>query len=190
MFPTRSTKSLRELIVQELTRPLPDTDDIGSLPAGSRELGIWNNHRITPKRYNDIWIAQKGCCAICNRKGYGEDPVKLVIDHCHEQGEIRGLLCSRCNVSLGQMGDRYDTVLPALRYLAKAEGVPPAIVDAVLVILKNTKADKSSARWRVQWIRGNGRPDAKIFDSEGDAMKFVSRMRILNKSKLKSVGVV
>lgn len=43
--------------------------------------------------------AQKHRCLICDRKG------KLVIDHCHDTGRVRGLLCHNCNIALGHARD-------------------------------------------------------------------------------------
>lgn len=42
--------------------------------------------------------AQDGCCGICKRR---EDERRLVIDHCHETMEVRGLLCDQCNTGIG-----------------------------------------------------------------------------------------
>jgi hypothetical protein len=51
---------------------------------------------------------QDNACAACARKG-----LQLVIDHCHETGKVRGLLCRRCN----GIAQHYDTVSAVLRYM-------------------------------------------------------------------------
>lgn len=54
---------------------------------------------ITLKEYDVLFEMQKGLCAIC---GHPErDKRKLAVDHNHETGEIRGLLCVVCNTNLG-----------------------------------------------------------------------------------------
>lgn len=58
---------------------------------------------------------QSGRCAICNRKA------KLVIDHCHATGFVRGLLCSRCNTGLGQFCDNTHLMEVAVEYLKVAQ---------------------------------------------------------------------
>ncbi len=41
--------------------------------------------------------AQAGVCAVCGRK------LKLCVDHCHDTGKVRGLLCSACNLLEGHI---------------------------------------------------------------------------------------
>jgi hypothetical protein len=43
----------------------------------------------------------------------------LRVDHCHETGKIRGLLCHNCNVAIGHLGDNLSTMQNAISYLAK-----------------------------------------------------------------------
>ena len=55
---------------------------------------------ITIKDYNRMFMEQKGCCAICG-KHQSEQKNTLAVDHDHKTGEVRSLLCSRCNSQLG-----------------------------------------------------------------------------------------
>lgn len=50
-------------------------------------------------------------CPVCHRK------VKLHIDHCHDTGWVRGMLCNRCNVALGMLHDNPKFLARALLYL-------------------------------------------------------------------------
>jgi len=56
---------------------------------------------LTIEDYNNRLQAQRHRCAICkdknNRKGY-----RLAVDHSHSNGQIRGFLCTRCNLMLGK----------------------------------------------------------------------------------------
>ena len=47
----------------------------------------------------------------------GRVVVAFVVDHCHETGKIRGLLCDRCNLLLGQAEDNPTLLLRAIQYL-------------------------------------------------------------------------
>jgi hypothetical protein len=54
---------------------------------------------ISAERYRQILENQNGLCAICLRDK------ELVIDHNHDTGEVRGLLCTSCNTGIGLLGD-------------------------------------------------------------------------------------
>jgi hypothetical protein len=43
----------------------------------------------------------------------------MCVDHDHETGEVRGLLCVQCNSALGKLGDREEALLRALEYVRK-----------------------------------------------------------------------
>lgn len=73
---------------------------------------------ITPKDYNKIFEEQKGCCAICERH-QTEFKKKLSIDHNHNDGQVRGLLCHNCNVGLGNFKDDIELMKRGIDYLNK-----------------------------------------------------------------------
>lgn len=54
-------------------------------------------------------------CAIC------ESTERLCVDHCHETGRIRGVLCWSCNVALGHLRDNVELLLTAISYLESKE---------------------------------------------------------------------
>src|SRR5712675_1977499 len=66
---------------------------------GTRILRVYN---ITLDQYNQMFIEQNGNCAICNRN-QSEFLKDLSIDHCHETGKIKGLLCINCNTAIGSL---------------------------------------------------------------------------------------
>ncbi len=63
-------------------------------------------------------VSQGGLCAIC-----GEPPTgaHLAVDHCHVTGKIRQLLCTNCNIGLGQFKDSSDILEKAAAYLRRHE---------------------------------------------------------------------
>lgn len=77
-----------------------------------------------------MYETQGGCCAICDAhgefsvgRGSKEDKWKqLVLDHCHQTEEVRGLVCQYCNVGLGKFKDNPDTLRAAIAYLEKHSG--------------------------------------------------------------------
>jgi len=78
-----------------------------------------SHFNITIEEYDAILAAQKGLCGICERRpAIG---VNLPVDHDHDTGFVRGLLCYRCNrYILGNL--TIAMVLKILRYLKS----PPA----------------------------------------------------------------
>ena len=73
---------------------------------------------ITPEDYEEMLSKQKGKCAICDRQGQSPGNKRLLdVDHCHKTGKIRGLLCNRCNQSMGKVKDDIDLLKKFLAYL-------------------------------------------------------------------------
>jgi hypothetical protein len=58
--------------------------------------------------------SQGGRCAIC-----GETPERLVVDHCHASGMVRGLLCQSCNFGIGHLRDSVERLQSAIQYLKR-----------------------------------------------------------------------
>lgn len=88
------------------------------------ERRLINTYGITAEDYWRIYEFQGGCCYICRRaKGTGRK--RLCVDHCHETGVVRGLLCNPCNKSvLGHLRDDYEALLRGVDYLNN----PPAVL--------------------------------------------------------------
>lgn len=76
---------------------------------------------ITPEHYDAMFEAQGGVCAICGEPETLVDPRKgprrLAVDHDHETGRVRGLLCGNCNNGLGRFKDSPILLAAALAYL-------------------------------------------------------------------------
>ena len=77
---------------------------------------------ITPEGYNAFFEQQSGRCAICGTDkpgGKGRKRNLFAVDHDHDTGKVRALLCSECNVGIGLFRDDPDLLLRAIGYLAK-----------------------------------------------------------------------
>jgi hypothetical protein len=74
---------------------------------------------ITSIDFATMLKAQDGLCAICKSLGYPTG--RLVIDHDHSDGMVRGLLCIPCNNALGLFRDSRGRLIRALRYLRAAK---------------------------------------------------------------------
>ena len=73
---------------------------------------------ITLVDYTTIEAEQKFKCKICRTSDFSEGRgSRMVVDHCHKTGEVRGLLCHSCNVGLGNFKDDPRVLKKAIKYL-------------------------------------------------------------------------
>ena len=75
---------------------------------------------MTVVRYNQMFEDQKGLCALCERP-QEQFKRRFAIDHNHDTGKARGLLCDRCNTGLGKMNDSINQLEKAIKYLKQYE---------------------------------------------------------------------
>ena len=61
---------------------------------------------------------QNGVCAICNKEEKSKNK-NLFVDHDHQTGKVRSLLCNNCNSGLGQFNDNLNLLESAVLYLKK-----------------------------------------------------------------------
>jgi len=88
----------------------------------SRDLRVM--YGITISDYNKMFIDQGGCCVICGKPETIVDSRtgnirRLSVDHDHEMGIVRGLLCHACNVCLGFVEESTDIIDCVRLYLIK-----------------------------------------------------------------------
>ena len=83
-----------------------------------RKYQIKNKYGISEKYYEEMLANQLGVCAICRGLQTNGNDV-FDIDHCHETGEIRGLLCHKCNMGLGSYDDDIKKLERAITYLER-----------------------------------------------------------------------
>ena len=83
-----------------------------------------NQHRRTLRRYGltvrdykEMLAAQDYRCAICGSTNPYHKSKVFCVDHCHETGKIRGLLCHPCNNGLGRFQDDPKLLRAAAKYL-------------------------------------------------------------------------
>lgn len=78
---------------------------------------------INYKEYLKILRKQNGLCAICKKPEKiitkGEKVCLLAVDHNHETGKVRGLLCYKCNISIGHLEENITILKNAIKYLKK-----------------------------------------------------------------------
>lgn len=74
---------------------------------------------ISPEEYQRMLDSQGGVCKICSsdKVSRSRDTYNLFVDHDHETGKVRGLLCHHCNAGLGYFKDNLNYLNNAIEYL-------------------------------------------------------------------------
>lgn len=83
-----------------------------------RSNNLKRQYGITVAEYNEIFAEQEGRCKICKRHE-SEFTKRFAVDHNHETGKIRGLLCHQCNTALGFLREDPIALKAMLDYLAE-----------------------------------------------------------------------
>jgi len=85
-----------------------------------QERRLKDSWGLTQQDFDKLLAEQGGGCAICgsSKSGTRKDG-RLCVDHNHETGQIRGLLCASCNRGIGLLGDSSKMLLTAYAYLKK-----------------------------------------------------------------------
>lgn len=81
-----------------------------------KKYHLLNTYGITLEQYLGMFNDQGGSCLICSVHR-NTLPKDLHVDHCHETGQVRGLLCSSCNQGLGNFKDSIKSLENAISYL-------------------------------------------------------------------------
>lgn len=80
----------------------------------ARGLYLNQKYGLTIEKYEEMRQHQNNKCAICD-----QIEIDLFVDHDHDTGKIRGLLCHNCNVGLGWFKDDIISMLNAVEYILK-----------------------------------------------------------------------
>ncbi|MGR3932637.1 endonuclease VII domain-containing protein [Streptomyces sp. BRA346] len=80
---------------------------------------------ITEAERDGMITSQMGMCTICLLAPAAH------VDHCHETGRVRGVLCFNCNSAIGKLGDDPDTVRRAAAYLEGNVWKPTLVAPGV-----------------------------------------------------------
>ena len=84
-------------------------------PRARLTIRLRNRYGITADDYESLLETQGDACAICG--GHERNGTLFSVDHDHETGRVRGLLCRTCNAAIGLFQERIDLIEAALLYL-------------------------------------------------------------------------
>lgn len=89
--------------------------------AAARRYRLRKKYGLTEAQLASMCAAQDGKCTLCRKKK------RLVVDHCHRTGVVRGLLCGSCNTGLGSLCDDVGVLERAIAYLGSTQ--PQVVVQ-------------------------------------------------------------
>lgn len=85
-----------------------------------RDSALRDSYGIGVEEFNILLASQGGGCKICGAteaNSGGKRYTNLAVDHNHETGKVRGLLCNKHNRGLGMFGDSIEMLELAIQYL-------------------------------------------------------------------------
>lgn len=120
-FNTKPCKKCNTIFTPNSPSELYCSDDCKDEAVTDRYLK--RTYGLVWQDYARMYKAQNGLCAICIGEGFKmaeHHLVKLVVDHNHSTGEVRGLLCHNCNRAIGLLQENEQSLLNAIAYLKGA----------------------------------------------------------------------
>ncbi len=89
-------------------------------PLYATKSQLQSKYGMTLEGYGQLLLDQGGVCAICKSGDPRNKGERFTIDHDHETGEVRGLLCGPCNAGIGGLRDDPDLLIEAWAYLLRS----------------------------------------------------------------------
>lgn len=93
-------------------------------PQRAKNWKLKRDFGISLEEYHELLEKQYGKCAICKQEETAIHPSgkrkRLAVDHDHDTGRVRGLLCENCNHGIGKFKDSPDRLIEAANYLSNA----------------------------------------------------------------------
>lgn len=91
-------------------------------PHKQRDINMRKRYGVTTEHFEFLLESQDNSCAICGMElnadlSYKGRETKPVVDHCHNTGDVRGILCNSCNLIIGHAKDDIDRLSRAIVYL-------------------------------------------------------------------------
>jgi hypothetical protein len=93
--------------------------------AKGRAGHLKRQYGITEAERDAMVASQMGLCVICLKAP------AVHVDHCHQTGRVRGVLCFNCNSAIGKLGDDPDAVRRAAAYLEGSSWKPTLVAPGV-----------------------------------------------------------
>ena len=91
-----------------------------------QDIHLTRRYGISEQDFHELEQKQGHVCALCKKPEHNgfKGRTTLCVDHDHETGKVRGLLCNHCNRALGLLYDNVETLQNAIDYLTRPEPKP------------------------------------------------------------------
>lgn len=106
---------VKNILVEREKRRLRDESYRRDNPEAVKSSKLKYRYGITLEEKEKMIDNQGGKCAVCDRPIIG----KSCVDHNHQTGQVREILCGLCNTGLGAFGDNVEILKNAINYLQK-----------------------------------------------------------------------
>lgn len=107
-------------------------------PEVAKAANLKNLYGLTLLEYEAMLASQEHLCAICHQS----ETVALSVDHNHQTGAVRGLLCGNCNRMIGLAGEDIARLLAAVAYLEKHS--PEHLGRQLLAHIQSSRQDQAA----------------------------------------------
>lgn len=97
-------------------------------PSKRKELNLKNKFGISLEIYNNMLLTQNNCCSIC-KINILKVKKQFAVDHDHNTGKIRDLLCNDCNALLGFCKESINILSEAINYIKKHSSVENCVTQ-------------------------------------------------------------
>lgn len=88
-------------------------------PEYRRELHLKQRYGLTVQQWNELFASQGMSCACCRTTQPRQKRAPWVVDHCHDTGVVRGILCNSCNRVIGWLGDDHAKAKAVAKYIER-----------------------------------------------------------------------
>lgn len=108
-------KAYREKNLDEIRKK--DRERYITQPRKRKSHQLMYEYGITLAEHDALFALQNNVCAICKSETSGSKH-SFHVDHCHDSGVVRGILCHGCNIMLGAARDNPEILKAAVTYLS------------------------------------------------------------------------
>lgn len=126
--------------------------------------------------YNSTYKKQGGVCAICSSGTPGGNGIRFQVDHDHDTGQVRGLLCARCNLGIGELKDSIENLLNAIIYI---EDATCSDIDVLGRVCNKTNGTEANSHY-IEKLRISDAEKQKLLAKQGNKCK-ICKIELIKK---------